>query len=331
MGELVLAAPVAGLTAKGRITPDDVIMLRREVFHDGVATRGEAEALFALDATCTDKCPEWLEFFVEAVTDYVVHSEPPSGHVSPENAAWLRRTISRDGRVDTASEMEILVVVLEKARSVPADLAAYALQQVADAVIDGVGPLVDAETRRGRMSERDLARLRRILYAAGGEDNVGVSRAEAEVLFNINENVDPGANPAFDDLFVKAIGSFLLGVTGHDLPSRAEALADEAFLADAEPNLGRFFSRMLSGGLSAIARAAREDHSVEAHFRALNARRADALQTGSAIDQAEVTWLAGRIGRNGRLNRNERALMTFLSENATVIHPDLEPILRMAG
>lgn len=330
MGEQVLAAPVAELAARGEILPADVLKLRREVFHDGLATREEAEALFALDAACADKCSEWFAFFSEAVSDYVVFSEPPAGHVAPDNAAWLRRMIAHDGRVDTVSELDILIVVLEKARSVPSDLAAFALQQVADAVVDGIGPLA-GDSARGVVSESDLKRLRRILYAAGGEESIAVSRDEADVLFAINENVVPGGNAAFDDLFVKAIGSFLLGATGHVLPSRADALGDEAFLSDIEPNLGRFFSRMLSGGLSAIVQASRDDHSVESHFRALNQRRAENAARGAEIDQSEVEWLARRIGRTGMLNRNERALMTFLSENASVVHPDLEPILRRAG
>lgn len=236
MGEFVRGVPIAGLAAKGKIQPDDVLMLRREVFHDGIATRGEAEALFALDASSNEKCPEWRDFFVEAVSDYAVFSEPPSGHVSPENAAWLRRSITRDGRVDTAGEMELLIVVLEKARSVPAELAAFALQQVADAITDGVGPLA-VETRRGAVSDEDLKRLRRILYAAGGEDAVAISHAEADVLFAINEHVVPGANPWFDDLFVKAVASFLLGATGHELPNRAEALASRRSLRTPSPIL----------------------------------------------------------------------------------------------
>ena len=101
MGELIMSAPVAGLTSKSRIAAEDVAMLRHEVFGDGVVTRGEAEALFALDATAKDKCQEWPPFFVEAVTDYIVHQEKPSGYISQDNADWLIRTISRDGMVDS--------------------------------------------------------------------------------------------------------------------------------------------------------------------------------------------------------------------------------------
>lgn len=330
MGEMVLAAPVGGLDAKGAITPADVLMLRREVFHDGVATRAEAESLFALDASAIEKCPQWFDFFVEAVSDYVVFSEPPSGHVSPDNAAWLRRTVSRDGRVDTGTELELLIVVMEKARSVPLDLSAYALQQVADAVIDGAGPL-SGEIRRGVIGAQEVSLLRRVLFAAGGQDNIAVSRPEAEVLFALNEHAGPQTDRAFDDLFTRAIGSFLLSATGHETPTREQALAADAFVADTDSDLGRFFSRMVSGGLSAIFDAARQDDSIESHFRALNARRAEAEHAASAIDRQEVEWLARRIGRSGRLNRNEQALMAFLTENASSIHPDLDAVLRKVG
>lgn len=42
MGERIGSAPVAGLASKDRITAEDVVMLRREVFADGVvnARRG---------------------------------------------------------------------------------------------------------------------------------------------------------------------------------------------------------------------------------------------------------------------------------------------------
>ena len=93
-----------------------------------------------------DQCAEWPGFFVEAVTDYIVHQEKPQGYVSEDNAEWLIRAISRDGVVDTAVEMELLVTVLEKAKSSPERLSAYALEQVALAVIDGNGPLAGSRT-----------------------------------------------------------------------------------------------------------------------------------------------------------------------------------------
>lgn len=131
MGELILAAPVVGLAKKGRIATADVQLLRAEVFRDGVATRAEAEAHFALHSSCTDQCVEWPSFFVEAVTDYIVAQEKHAGYISEDTAAWLIRAISRDGKVDTPLEMELLINVLAKAKSSPASLSAYALVQYA--------------------------------------------------------------------------------------------------------------------------------------------------------------------------------------------------------
>lgn len=75
MGERIAAAPVGGRAAKNRITADDVLLLRGQVFRDVVVTPEEAESLFALDAAANEKCPEWPVFFVEAITDYIVHQE----------------------------------------------------------------------------------------------------------------------------------------------------------------------------------------------------------------------------------------------------------------
>lgn len=329
MGELILAAPVAGLASRSRILASDVLMLRREVFRDGVATRSEAESLFALDSAATNKCDEWTPFFVEAVSDYVVFAEPPSGYVSPENAAWLRRAITRDGRVDTVTEFELLVTVLEKATSVPADLSAFALAQVSDAVIDNKGPLGGSHTDRV-IDAGDVRLIRRILYAAGGEGNVAISHAEAEVLIALNEATDPTSNdPAFNDLFVKGIGSFLLAATGYTAPPRETALAQEEFLADGNVDLGGFFSRMLAGGLKALS-GAMGGSSMDDHWRQRNERQAEASRISERLDREEVEWLARRLGRTGRVNDNERALLRFLSENAAEIHPDMNALLQRA-
>ncbi|TIT76988.1 MAG: hypothetical protein E5W57_16880, partial [Mesorhizobium sp.] len=195
MGELIMSAPVAGLTSKNRITAEDVTMLRREVFADGVVTRGEAEALFALDQTARDKCPQWSPFFIEAVTDYIVRQEKPEGYISQENADWLVRAISRDGTVDSRTELELLVHVLEEAKSSPGRLSAYALEQVANAVIDGKGPLMlGGDLVPGLIARAEVDLLRRILYAYGGDGNIAITKAEAEILFRINDRTAAASN-----------------------------------------------------------------------------------------------------------------------------------------
>ncbi|TIX74634.1 MAG: hypothetical protein E5V27_33095, partial [Mesorhizobium sp.] len=101
-------------------------------------------------------------FFVEAVTDFIVHQEKPAGYISQDNADWLVRAISRDGMVDSRTELELLVHVLEKAKSSPNGLCVYALAQVANAVLDGKGPLMhDGKLVPGLIAKAEVELLRR--------------------------------------------------------------------------------------------------------------------------------------------------------------------------
>ncbi|MER9598844.1 MULTISPECIES: hypothetical protein [unclassified Mesorhizobium] len=328
MGELIMSAPVAGLTSKNRITAEDVIMLRREVFGDGVVTRGEAEALFALDATARDKCAEWPEFFVEAVTDFIVHQEKPAGYVSQENADWLVRTISRDGMVDSRTELELLVHVLEVAKSSPSTLSSYALEQVAHAVVDGKGPLMTGgRLIPGSIAKAEVELLRRILYAYGGDGNIAISRAEAEVLFKINERTKAADNdPAWNDLFVKAIANFVMCSAGYEAPVRDVALRRDSFFEHSDPEIGGFFSRMVSGGLSGIMEVYHSPGDVEAEWEAKN-KAAEALaRRAETVDAGEAKWLAEHIG-DRPLQENERALLTMIKHASPEIHPALKPLI----
>ncbi|MEZ5811579.1 MAG: hypothetical protein R3D45_09200 [Rhizobiaceae bacterium] len=329
MGELILAAPVAGLTAKNRIQSEDVIMLRREVFGDGVVTRQEAEALFALDASCQDKCPEWPVFFCEAITDFIVHQEKPAGYISEENAAWLVRVISRDGMVDTVTELELLIKVLETARSAPESLSAYALEQVAHAVIDGKGPLVDGrQLQQGIIGRAETDLIRRILYAAAGEGQVGIARAEAEILFRLNDSSVESANdPAWTELFVKALANSLMCASGYAPPPRDVALRQEAFFDNTQADVAGFFGRMFADGLRGVLNAYQQGGSLEQAWKERNDRQAEAGASADAIDAAEAKWLASRIGRDGKLHENEKALLDFIKRESPSIHPDLLPLL----
>lgn len=328
MGELILAAPVAGLTAKNRIQSEDVIMLRREVFGDGVVTRQEAEALFALDASCDDKCPEWPTFFCEAITDFIVHQEKPAGYISEENAAWLVRAVSRDGMVDTATELELLIKALEAARSAPESLSAYALEQVAHAVIDGKGPLADGrQLQQGVIGRAETDLVRRILYAAAGEGQVGISRAEAEMLFRLNDSTVESANdPAWTELFVKALANSLMCASGYAPPPRDVALRQEAFFDNTQADVSGFFGRMFADGLRGVLNAYKEGSTLEGSWKDRNHQQAEATAVAGAIEAAEAKWLADRIGRDGKLHENEKALLDFIKRESPSIHPDLLPL-----
>lgn len=329
MGEMLLAAPLAGLAEKNRITASDVRMMRQMIFRDGLVARGEAETLFALEEVVRDKCPEWGVFLVEAVSDYVVHQEFPAGYVSNENVAWLKSAVSRDGVVYTETELELLIAVMEKARHVPPSLASYTLEQVADAVIEGRGPLASGGSLTpGMVSRAEVELLRRILYAAGGEQNVGISRAEAEILFRINDRTAEARNdPSWSELFVKATANHVLCASGYEAPSRAEALRRDAFFDDASADIAGFFRRMVAGGAAGILDAYSKPDGIEAAFAERNAGAADAGAAAAPVDAKEARWLVEKITGDRTLHQNERELLAFLKRESPSIHPDLKPLL----
>ena len=85
-------------------------------------------------------------------------------------------------------ELELLVKVLETAKFSTEGLVSFALDQVSHAVIEGEGPLVrGGDLVPGVIGEAEVDLLRRILYAFGGDGNVGITRSEAEVLFTLND------------------------------------------------------------------------------------------------------------------------------------------------
>ena len=77
---------VSAMILGRRITAQDVAWLRREVFAEGEVTREDAEELFAVARARMDNAPEWMELFVELITDHVVWQSRPTGIVtaSPE-------------------------------------------------------------------------------------------------------------------------------------------------------------------------------------------------------------------------------------------------------
>ena len=105
--------------ADGTITADEVLALRRVAWPDGVIDGDEAEAILAINDLVADKSPEWTDFLVEAVGDYVVNGTQPKGYVAQQTADWLMANLDRDGRLDSVAELELMVKVLEKALGTP--------------------------------------------------------------------------------------------------------------------------------------------------------------------------------------------------------------------
>lgn len=310
---------------RGSIKDADVMRLRAAYYSDGNIGSEEAETLFALNDACPVQDRAWSDFFIEAVTDYIVNQAAPEGYITAANAEWLMRRIARDGQVSRKSELELLINVLDKARWSPASLVSFTLEQVKSAVLFGEGPLRDGSgVPKGTISESEVELVRRVLYAFGGDGNVAVTRAEAEILFDINDALGAsGAHPAWIDLFVKAIANVVMAASGYSVPTREEALRREVVIAPAPGRALRDIIRKLADtSLSSVRAAYREQSSVERALARLERQRIEII-TNEEVTEGEAGWLAERLGRDGKLTPAEDALVSYLFRHATKVHPAL--------
>ncbi len=331
VSELIMSSQFSALIERGRVERADVMAMRQSTFADGVVCRDEAVGLFAVHTNCAQKCAEWDEFFVEALSDFLVEHVEPVGYVNDKQANWLVSAIARNGSVASKTELELLITVLEKAKRSPERLSAFALTQIADAVIDHRGPLSGNHRRDRVICAADVRMIRRILYAFGGDQSVGISKAEAEVLFRLNDHsIEAENDPAWSDLFVKAIANYVMSVSRYAVPSREEALRQDAWVSS--PTESRsFFNRMLADGLKGVLKAYLDQSDIEQAYKAKNDAHDLAREAAEAVDEGEARWLVQRMQQDGYIRANEKALISFLKEESPRMHPDLEPLLKLVA
>jgi len=326
------AVSIAEIKARGSIKDADVLKLRRNYYDDGSISADEAEVIFALNDACPVQDPAWADCFVETITDYLVEQAEPRGYVTAENAHWLIERIARDGQVGSKTELELLVNVLDKARWAPQSLVRFALEQVKRAVISGNGPLRSGkQLEPGVVSEADVDLLRRILYSAASDGSIAITRTEAEVLFEIDEaSTGHDNHPAWTDLYVKAIANCVMAASGYAPPPREVALAREAWLdRRGELSLDAILNGMGSG-LKGLFGGYREQTAEERAIGQLTQQKVEII-TREAVTPADARWLAERIGRDGRVTPNERALLMFLKTESPTIDPALRNLVEKSA
>ena len=318
--------PVDEILSRGSIKEADIVRFRRVLHEDGVISPDEAELLFKLNDGCALKDAAWADLFVEGITDYIVFQERPQGYVTAANSNWLIDRLTRDGKIDTRTELELVVNVLDKARWAPVSLVTFAMEQVKQAVLTGSGPTRNGKSLDpGHITEGEVDLLRRMLYAFGGDGHVAVTREEADILFDIDEAVqhsDP--NIAWTDLFVKAVANVVMAASGYAVPSREEALHQEASLDHPEQKTSvlAFLLSMVRSNLSSVQNAYQDQTMEERALARLEHQRIEII-TNETITEVEASWLASRIGRDGQLSPSEMALVAYLKHESPNIHPIL--------
>ena len=326
--------PIQDILARGSISETDVARFRRIFFEDGIVSSDEADVLLQINGSCRSAAQGWSAFVVEAVTDYLVFQAHPQGYVTADNAHWLFDRIERYRLADGRLAIDLAVNVLEKARWAPVSLTTFALEQVKRAVVTGTGPLRAASgAPAGTITVGEVDLLRRILYAFGGDGHIAVTRDEADVLFDIDEAVENAEpNAAWTDLFVKAVANVIMSTSGYAVPSREEALRQETSLTDADQKTSvlAFLLSMVRSNLSAV-RDAYHDQTIEERALARLEHQRIEIITNETITEAEASWLAGRLIRDGRLSPSETALVAYLRQETPRIHPVLVEAVERVG
>jgi hypothetical protein len=298
--------------AAGRIGAEEILELRRAGWADGKMDPDEAETLFHANDHLAENSPEWCDFFVEALSEFIVNTVEPKGYVDTDMAEELVARVDRDGRVGTVAELELLVRVSEKAISMPSVLKDYALKQLEDAVLNGDGP-----TRRGSLdlagiNAAECTLLRRLIFAAGSDRPAAVSKAEAEMLFRIKDAALYENNaPEWETLFVQGVANFLLGFGGKE-PLPVERAAElEAFMNAEGAGVGNFLARMMHADVEdAAGQAFGSLLDIAPPAPGIDEAVEDALQ----LTEAEEVWLLDHIDLDEELDPMEKALLAFIAD-----------------
>lgn len=300
----------AQAAADGAISAEEILALRSLAWADGRIDPEEAEALFVANDALTEHSPEWCDFFVEALSEFVVNTVEPHGYVDQEMGDELIARIDADGRVESLAELELLVRVLEKSLSVPQSLKDYALQQIEAAVLNGDGPVRHGELTADGINAAECALLRRMLFAAGGDRPASVSLNEAELLFRLKDAALAADNaPEWQQLFVQGVANYLLGFGGHEPLSHERAAELERFMNSDGAGIGSFLGRM--------ARSAPDLGSAFGSLLDLTggaSSHADAAEAAAAFAPAEQDWLQAKLAADGQLDDLEKALIAFIDE-----------------
>ena len=92
---------VSQARATGRIRFADMRRLKRDVLPVRLTTCEEAEALIALDRELQSADPDWRDYLVLMVRDFVVWGLEPIGSVDRTKAEWLVPILSSNGMTKT--------------------------------------------------------------------------------------------------------------------------------------------------------------------------------------------------------------------------------------
>ena len=304
------------VAADGVVTAEEVLALRREGWGDGIISRHEAEALFAINNVIDDRDEQWCDFFVEAIGEFVLNGTPPRLQCDDQEAGWLIAQIDHDGVVESYAELECLVRIIERAENVPERLKHYLLEQVEREVLTGVGPTrCGGELSVTHISSAECRLLRRAIFASGGHGPAAASRFDAELLFRIKDATLEDENAAeWPDLFLDGVSNFLRGFTLDNAQlSHTRKLELVKFVETESKGHAAFFGAMMREAKHVGRNAGWAYQHLKGTDGPQNDYYADAA-AGDAVTGEEKGWLDTALEQDGQIDELERRLIKRVLE-----------------
>ena len=84
------------ILANGRVDGPELEALRRQMYASGKIELREADFLVELHKRVQHRTPAFEQFFYQAIKDHML----AQGRIDAEEAAWLRRMLVADGKID---------------------------------------------------------------------------------------------------------------------------------------------------------------------------------------------------------------------------------------
>lgn len=110
------------------ISVDEVEMMRASIVADGAIDQEEAEMLFAINDAVSDggsKCREYDQFFIEAITAFLLADDISWGVMDDTEWDWLKAMVGEDDDLDDL-EVKLLAHLAKTSTSVPAGFYDFA-------------------------------------------------------------------------------------------------------------------------------------------------------------------------------------------------------------
>jgi len=311
------------------VCPATALRVRRAIYSHDRLLPSDMDLVFDVARQAgNNSCPEWTSVFCDALTDYVVHQNVPRDYIPDDKAGWLIDKLTKNGGISTKTEFAMLIDVMTHALSVSVPLSAFALNEIKTAILCGRrAAFTDESHPAGVVTKTDVEALRAVLYAATVGTPCHVSQEEAEVLFQIAHASRGKVDPSFDDLFARAIGNYLMGISVH-ASDAAEALHFEKWLDERE-SLSNFFSRMFQpvpAGNTFNVLQSPED-AYEDDLAKQLAEDKVLREESEKVTQPEAEWVVAHLTRDGELTSAEKRLLQFLGTEVSSMPPSLRTLI----